>query len=75
MPCIRPSIWPHSSTGEDELAGELWFAFRGDRMPVRDGEGPPGLARNPAALGLGVNFEEEMQISMPSDQGHGVYLP
>jgi len=44
-------------------------------MLVRDGEGPPGLARNPAALGLGVNFEEEMQISMPSDQGHGVYLP
>jgi NAD+ diphosphatase len=42
------------------LAGELWFAFKDDRMLVHDGEGPGGLARNPATLGLGVVFEEEI---------------
>jgi len=53
---------PHSSTGEDELAFELWFAFRGDRMLVRDGEAPSRLAGNPAALGLDVLFEEEIGV-------------
>jgi NAD+ diphosphatase len=42
------------------LAGDLWFAFRGDRLLVRDGEEPTGLAGNPAALGLDVIFEEEI---------------
>jgi NAD+ diphosphatase len=44
----------------DKSAGILWFAFRGDRMLVRDVEGPTGLARNPASLGLDVIFEEEI---------------
>jgi NAD+ diphosphatase len=44
------------------LAGELWFAFKGDRMLVRDGGGSTGLARNPATLGLGVIFEEEVGV-------------
>jgi NAD+ diphosphatase len=42
------------------LAGDLWFAFRGDELLVRDGEGPTGLAGNPVALGLDVIFEEEI---------------
>ena len=44
------------------MAGELWFAFKGDRMLVQGGEGPGGLARNPATLGLGVTFEEEIGV-------------
>jgi NAD+ diphosphatase len=44
------------------LASELWFAFRGDRMLVRNGEGSGRPAGNPAALGLGVLFEEEIGV-------------
>ena len=44
------------------MAGELWFAFRGDRMLVRDGRGQGGLVRNPANLGLSVIFEEEIGL-------------
>ena len=44
------------------MAFELWFAFRGDRMLVRDGEAPSRLAGNPAALGLDVLFEEEIGV-------------
>jgi NAD+ diphosphatase len=44
------------------LAGDLWFAFRDDRMLVRDGQGQARLAGNPKALGLGVLFEEEIGV-------------
>jgi NAD+ diphosphatase len=44
------------------LASGLWFAFRGGRMLVRDGEGPAGLAGNPTDLGLEVLFEEEIGV-------------
>jgi NAD+ diphosphatase len=40
----------------------LWFAFRDDRMLVRNGEGPARLPENPATLGLGVLFEVEIGV-------------
>jgi len=44
------------------LAGELWFTFRDDKMLVPGGEEPAGIAGNPAVLGLGVVFEEEIGV-------------
>ena len=44
------------------MAGDLWFAFKGDRMLVRDEEESTNLVGNPAALGLDVIFEEEIGV-------------
>jgi NAD+ diphosphatase len=45
----------HSSTGESELAGDLWFAFRDDRLLVLEDARVP-LAGGPDELGLDVLF-------------------
>jgi NAD+ diphosphatase len=49
----------HSSTGESELAGDLWFAFRDDRLLVLEDARVP-LAGGPDELGLDVLFRLEI---------------
>ena len=44
------------------MADGFWFVFRGDRMLTRGDEVPKDAAGDPAHLGMGVTFKEEVGV-------------